>query len=154
TFCHFGSSSRLLAAAQKREAGLWTYEAGQWSQKTLQHPSDVWRMTFSHDEKWLATTTARQSFVWDVATGALIRSNTAAGNLYDCQFSPDGRWLATASWSRTVRLFGTDDFQERSRLVRHRTGVNHAIFSGDSRRLATCSWDFTARLWNPANGEP
>lgn len=152
--CRFAPSGRLLVTVQKREAGIWTLVAGEWSQRTVSHSSEVWHITFSHDEKWMAATTSREIVIWDVATGALIRSIPSAANLYDCQFSPDGRWIALASWARNVRLFGTDDFQERTGLVRHRTGVSRSRFSADSRRLATCSWDFTARLWNPDNGEP
>jgi WD40 repeat protein len=152
--CRFSPGSRLLATVQRREVQLWTPALDQWSARTLRHPADVWRLVFSRDEKWIATTTARQLLVWDAATGEVLHSIAVNGQLYDCQFSPDGRWLVLASWDGSVRLLGTDDFQERSSTMRHRTGVKRSRFSDDSQRLATCGWDFTARVWNPSRGEP
>jgi WD40 repeat protein/predicted Ser/Thr protein kinase len=154
TFCHFSHGSHLLGAVMKGEAKVWTLRSGEWFQKTLKHSADIWRLTFSHDEKWVATTTDHKIFIWDAATGEMLRSFDSAGNLFDCQFSPDGRWLVVASWGRNLRLIGTDNFQERITAMRHRTGIACARFSTAPQRLATCSWDFTARVWNPDTGEP
>lgn len=151
--CRFAPSGRLLGAAQKREVRLWTEASDQWSQKTLKHPSDVWGIAFSPDQKRVATRTQRQLFVWDSATGEMLRSIDSAGTPFDCEFSRDGRWLVLASWAPNVRLFGTEDLHERSWSVRHRTGVACSRFANDSKWLATCSWDFTARVWKPGTGE-
>lgn len=60
-------------------------------------------------------------------------------------FSPDDRWVATASADQTARLMDTDSGREALRLV-HQGPVNAIAFSPDGLTLATASDDGTARL--------
>jgi len=58
-------------------------------------------------------------------------------------FSPDGRWVATASSDGTARIFDPATGQERSRLS-HDRAVRSVEFSPDGRWVVTASDDKTA----------
>ena len=66
-------------------------------------------------------------------------------------FSPDGKYLATASSDDTGRLWDGTTGREVARL-NHDDQVSAVAFSPDGKYLATASWDKTARVWDGTTG--
>ncbi len=66
--------------------------------------------------------------------------------------SPDGTWLASASYDGTVRLWNPDGTQLAT-LTGHTNWVTSVAISPDSTWLATTSRDRTVRLWETATRE-
>jgi WD40 repeat protein len=70
--------------------------------------------------------------------------------VYSLAFSPQTRWLATASADGTARLWDLTVAQAAGKSVElgdHADDVSAVAFSPDGRWLATGSADGTARLW-------
>jgi WD40 repeat protein len=63
-------------------------------------------------------------------------------------FSPDGRYLASASSDNTVILWSMESQKMMKMLQGHYDRVNSVVFSVDSKILVSCSNDTTIRLWN------
>jgi hypothetical protein len=68
-------------------------------------------------------------------------------------FSPDGRWVVTASEDETARVWDALTGKAISAPMKHNGHVNSAEFSPDSRWVVTASWDKTARVWDAASGK-
>jgi WD40 repeat protein/transcriptional regulator with XRE-family HTH domain len=80
-----------------------------------------------------------------------FRGHTA--DVWDVNFSPNGKYLATGSDDETVRLWDVS-IGETIRVFSGHTGeVYGVVFSPDGKTLLTGSADKTARLWDVATGE-
>jgi WD40 repeat protein/predicted Ser/Thr protein kinase len=73
-------------------------------------------------------------------------------HLFNFQFDPGGRWLATAHWDGAVRLWSTDTLQPVGEPLRHANGIETLAFSPDGSRLATGGWGEEARVWSVPAG--
>jgi eukaryotic-like serine/threonine-protein kinase len=62
------------------------------------------------------------------------------------RLDPSGRYVASASWDKTVHLVDLDTRAVRV-LRGHRDVVSALAFSADGERLLSGSWDNTLRLW-------
>jgi WD40 repeat protein len=73
-------------------------------------------------------------------------------SIYCLAWSPNGRWLASASADHTVCVW--DDSHERLslRLSGHTHTVHCVAWSPDGQRLATGSWDRSVCVWDASSG--
>jgi WD40 repeat protein/serine/threonine protein kinase len=91
-------------------------------------------------------------YLWRLAHLEALTLEGHTGEVYHVAFSRDGKWLATASQDKTIRLWETLTGQ----LVRIYTGhageVNWTSFSPNGTTLVSASSDGTVRLWDVASG--
>jgi WD40 repeat protein len=74
--------------------------------------------------------------------------------VWSAEYSPDGRWLATASRDGTARVWDARSGQPVTPPLRHLGGVVSARFNVEGNQLITCSHDKTARIWDAQTGQP
>lgn len=82
---------------------------------------------------------------------AVMRGHRSGVN--SVAFSPDGRFVLTASLDGTARVWNVNTGQQTAELSGHTQRVNRAVFSPDGTRIVTASNDGTARLWDTSTGE-
>ncbi|KAJ3022417.1 nuclear mRNA export, poly(A)+RNA binding protein [Thoreauomyces humboldtii] len=64
------------------------------------------------------------------------------------KFSPDGKWLATASADNSVRLYHATTGQFEMTLDGHKQGISDIAWASDSSLVCSASDDTTIRIWN------
>ncbi|MDV7389792.1 hypothetical protein RZS08_00505, partial [Arthrospira platensis SPKY1] len=69
-------------------------------------------------------------------------------------FSPDGRYVLTASNDRTARIWDAATGQSLHELTGHDQAVLCAAYSSDGKRIITGGEDNQALVWDVENGQP
>jgi WD40 repeat protein len=66
--------------------------------------------------------------------------------------APDGSWLASASYDKTVRIWDPTTGTTGHTLTGHTDGVRALVVAPDGSWLASASTDGEVRIWDPTTG--
>jgi WD40 repeat protein/predicted Ser/Thr protein kinase len=123
-------------------------------QKRWKNAGTYQRAAISPDGRTVAHARARIVHLRAIQPGGRERELKGhTRNVYDLEFSPHGRWLATAGGDQTVRVWDLRTGTERFCLRGHSAIVYAVAFSPDSKRLFSGSNDATVRVWDLERGE-
>ncbi|MDZ7711904.1 MAG: WD40 repeat domain-containing protein [Rhodovibrio sp.] len=89
-----------------------------------------------------------QLILWDAASHAPVARGHHDHLANQCTFSPDGRFLASASSDYSARIWSLPDLRLRAVLTGHGDDVEMVAFDPQSSRLATCSRDHRLRIFD------
>jgi WD40 repeat protein len=84
--------------------------------------------------------------VWETETGRVVAELPHAGPVYQVAFSPNGRFLVTAS-SNTPTIWDMESQRALGQLVGHEAAVIPVDFSSDGSSIVSAGEDRTIRIW-------
>jgi WD40 repeat protein len=153
------AGDQILTGNQGGSAYLWDWDSATLTSTlvhTLTHESTstITGVAISPDGSQLATVSARQVFLWDAATGEVIRAfgDENGRFLNAVAFSPDGAWLAAVDQNFAVRLWQIDTGASRFLEKLSRASAPASVaFSPDGSRLVV-DGSLEAYIWDVASG--
>lgn len=72
--------------------------------------------------------------------------------VYCVEFSPDGKYLATAGNDKTLIIHDTSSFRPTQKFTEHPNAIVKVVWSPDSRKILTAEHGPQARLWDVVTG--
>lgn len=117
-------------------------------------PREAWGLAFAPDGRTLYTV-GDDAFLraWDVESGNETQASMKHSSLVSCvAASPNGKWIATGSYSDDVVIWQADTLQVQMRLKGHTNDVRALAFSPDSKVVASAGRDCTIQRWNVPEG--
>ena len=97
--------------------------------------------------------------LWAQSLGAgsaspdIVLQTGHGANISALAFSPDGKYLVSASEDSTLKLWNPDTGAEIRTLHGHSNIVTSLALSADGTQIASASLDHTLHVWNAATGE-
>jgi hypothetical protein len=109
---------------------------------------------YSPDGKYIATCGGAGGFLWDAATGEVVRMFLGHTDwVHSVAFSPDGSKVLTGIWDGRAKLWNASD----GTVIRTFSPYTYAsvwsgAFSPDGTKVLMTGGDGTAKLWNASDG--
>lgn len=155
----FFSSQQILVAASALTQWQWT--EGWTAPRALADLSErVTALAFSPDSRLLATgagvpASNGEVALWDVATLKKVRPIADAHTdlVLGLSFSPDGKWLASASADKFLKVFDVATGKMARSCEGHTGQVLAVAWKPDGKKIATGGADGAVKLWSFETGE-
>jgi WD40 repeat protein len=164
----------VVTSSNDTTACVWDIQTGKLL-STLKAGHDwISNSVFSPDDKYIITSTSSTTRlsargrvmrfaddeslgtlrVWDPFTGNQIAVlNGHSGGVEDFSFSPDKKYLITASIDRNAIIWDCSTWRMLYRLEGHSSRINSARFSSDSKYALTASDDSRVKIWDTSTGK-
>ncbi len=112
----------------------------------------VQSLAFSNNGQRIASASANNVRVWDLASGDEIACLEGHEDVVtSVSFSPDDRLIVSGSEDQTARIWDCASWTQVNCLRGHHEEVTCAAFFPNSRRIVTGSKDNTVRIWDVHN---
>jgi eukaryotic-like serine/threonine-protein kinase len=127
----------MVTASWDGTAKLWDVGTGE-QRHVIEVPPHCCSAAFSPDGQTFAISSGNDAMLYDVASGRRLHLLNGHQSTAKCvSFSPDGRWLATGSRDRTIRIWDVRTGKIRHTIAAHREQIYALSFSPDGRTIAT-----------------
>jgi WD40 repeat protein len=162
--------TRILSGALDRTVRLWDIASGDLL-LTIETAGAILNVVFSPDGQYAASSSAdytaaddpndpidRTIRVWNLSQGLEIQMfRPNSGFVRAIDYSPDGRFIASGTWSAAdggvVQLWNVITGRlERSFYGGHKDVISEVRFSADGQRLLSTSWDRNLAIWDVQTG--
>jgi len=145
----------IMVELQFENSGLIALDRDRSSQGEALFPNARQPVVVAPDGNLMAasSTPGNQIHLLDFSHRKLLATLPGHGSTINAmRFSPDGKWLASASADRFIKLWDVQQRQGEMTWIGHRGKVNGLAFSPRGDRIVTGSQDGTLRLWDVASG--
>lgn len=136
-------SGQVISASFDNSVGLWQGRTPRWLEG---HAAAVVTVEALEAGRLVSGGDDFAVIVWDMATGQGTRLEGHKGKIAALDVSPDGQWIASASWDGSIGIWPVAGGKGRF-LTGHDGAVSDVAFGRDGALLYSSSADGSLREW-------
>ncbi len=146
----FSEDSRLIVTAcSDGYCRIWNAQSGEMKKALDCQSKGMKSASFSKDANKVVVSFDKGSIqVWDILSENVVAEFGHSATVNYACFSPDGKYVVSASNDSTVRLWDANNGKLLDIIVKHSDDVNCAIFSNDGSKVVTSSEDGTSVVYD------
>ncbi|WP_299849154.1 c-type cytochrome [uncultured Roseovarius sp.] len=141
-------TGQVATASFDNSVGLWEGRVPTWLEG---HEAAANAVAFLGPSRAVSSGDDFALILWDIGSGNQTRLEGHKGKVRRLSVSPEGTWIASASWDGSVGLWPATGGAPRF-FSGHDAGVNDVVFSADGQHLYSASADGTIRQWDLTGG--
>lgn len=151
-------STCIVSGSDDRTAQIWDASTGKQLFVYREHSAGVGAVSWSANNKYIASASGVATHVWDPHTGSTLRSDIGFNrSVQTLVWSPDSTLLAIGVRDNMVYVYdfakGQTDKQHAINYREHSDFVQALAWSPDNQLIASASNDKTVRIWDPYTGQ-
>ena len=112
---------------------------------------DSYFVSFSRNGRFILTSGSPR--VWNGKRATRIGPPVPHERVITARFSPSADRFVTASWDKTVRVWGRETLKQIGKSMLHPSPVSLVEWSNSGRLLATVDSHSSVRIWDTDHGE-
>jgi len=137
-------TGQVASASFDNSVGLWQGRAPRWLEG---HRAAVISLEYLDETRLVSGGDDFALMIWDKQTGTQTRLEGHKGKIAALDVSPDGQWIASASWDGSIGIWPLAGGAPRF-LTGHDAAVTDVMFGQTGARLYSSSSDGTVREWH------
>lgn len=159
----FSPDDAKIIAGGFRKIGIWNVSTGELEKELSGHRAYITDLSLSPDGQKLASSSEDATVrIWDLKSGgSTVFAREKEDPIMGVVFSPDGRFIATASGDDTrptqpgrVKLYSVESGELVREFAKHDRVATKVRFSPDGRLLASTSFDEKVLIHDVESGKP
>lgn len=152
-------ATRIATCDESGLAHLWDTATHQPIGEPFKHVAAANWIDFQPDGARFVVASGSSAFVWSTTdrgkpVAVIKHSGAGLAQMKSARYSPDGKWIVTASADRTARVWDAKTFRPVGQPIVRRGAVLCARFSPDSSRLVVAGEDGQAVVYDTATWKP
>lgn len=139
----------LVSSTEHSDAFVWDTVSGQQTRHfAMPRQNQMAAVCISPDGKTVVTGIGEELVLWEEASGERIRGMKHDGLVTSAAFSPDGNWIASGSFDKTVRIWNAKTGQQEHVFKGHANEVMSIACSADGTRVISGGADGWILVWD------
>lgn len=144
-------NSRMISYARPWAKTRIKFRESQALIRTLNGHNDIVRSCAVSPDGSLLLSAGKDKIIilWDLNTGSEIWRMDCRGDISDCSFSPDGKWILSAEYGGIIKW----DLKGKAIFHINHSSVSKCAVSPDGKKIVSSSLGGTIKIWDANTGE-